>query len=76
MQSKSTIITVGSMVAILVLGAITILILQNQQTKRELSMSPAAGALATSGSDAPYTDFDGNPADLDQYVGQVLVVHS
>jgi thiol-disulfide isomerase/thioredoxin len=75
-RSKATIITIASMVGILIIGAITIAILQNQQSKRELSASPAAGALATGGTSAPYTDFDGNPADLDQYVGQVLVVHS
>jgi len=74
--SKATTITIGSMVALLLIGAITIVLLQNQQAKRELAESPAAGALATGGAAAPYTDFAGNPANLDQYVGQVLIVNS
>lgn len=74
--SRATIITVGCMLALLLIGAITILILQNQQTKRGLAVSPAAEALATGGAAAPYTDFAGNPANLDQYIGQVLVAHS
>ena len=73
---NATSITIASLVGILIIGASTIVVLQNQQSQRELAASPAAGALATAGAAAPYTDFAGNPADLDQYVGQVLVVHS
>jgi thiol-disulfide isomerase/thioredoxin len=55
---------------------ITIAVLNQRETSRELAASDAAGALNTNASTSPYTDFDGNPANLEQYLGQVLVVNS
>jgi thiol-disulfide isomerase/thioredoxin len=50
--------------------------LKAREEKRELAASDAAASLTTSPSSAKYTDFAGNPADLEQYVGQVLLVNS
>jgi len=75
-QTKVTIITIAILVGILLIGAATIVAINYQQDKRELAASDAAGALNTSASSSPYTDFAGNPANLEQYLGQVLVVTS
>ena len=76
-QSKVTIITIAIMVGILIIGVITILLLNNQQEKRQLAASEAAGALAANkDTGAQYTDFAGNPANLEQYLGRVLIVTS
>lgn len=75
-QTKVTIITAAVMIGILLIGAITILVLSDRQEKRELAASDAAGALTSSTTNSQYTDFAGNPANLDQYLGQVLVVTS
>jgi thiol-disulfide isomerase/thioredoxin len=75
-QSKTTTITLSVMVAVLVCGAITISLLNKQQEKRQLNTSDAAQALLTRATNSQYTDLAGNPANLDQYLGQVLVVTS
>jgi len=75
-NTKVTFITLGIMVGILLVGAITIAVLENRQEKRELAASDAAGALTSTVTNSQYTDFAGNPANLDQYLGQVLVVNS
>lgn len=39
-------------------------------------VSPAMRSLSVSGDDTPYTDLNGNPVSLSDFVGQVLVVNS
>lgn len=75
-QAKVTIITLGIMIIILLVGAVTIIMLDKRGEKRELAASDAAGALTSNETNSQYTDFEGNPANLDQYLGQVLVVTS
>jgi len=75
-QSKVTVITIAVMVGIILLGAVTIFLLDRGNDQRQLAASEAAAALSDRGSGNEYTDFDGNPANLDQYLGKVLVVTS
>lgn len=75
-MTRSTIITISILLFILAIGAWFITTLPERQAQRELENSAANAALQDTDSAAPFQDFDGNPANLDQYLGQVLVVTS
>ena len=74
--SKTTISTVAILVGILAIGAWFVYQTNQKNQERELQESPAAQALQADPASAPFSDFDGNKADLDQYLGEVLVVTS
>jgi len=73
---QTTITTIAVLLVILALGFWYITTLDHKQASRELADSQAASALADNASSTQYTDFAGNPANLQQYLGQVLVVTS
>ena len=75
-QTKTTIITLSILIGILLLGALVIILLNNRQAQLELKTSEAANVLRSDTAQTAYTDFDGNTANLEQYLGQVIVVTS
>lgn len=72
-SSKTTLLLIA--LAIILLGSYTYWVLQKQSAARE-SSTDAATSLMTKDGQSDYTDIDGNPISLDDYLGQVLVVNS
>jgi thiol-disulfide isomerase/thioredoxin len=75
-MNRTAIITVGILTAILAVAALGVYLVQQRGETRELEQSPAALALQNSSSTSNFTDFKGNQADLDQYLGQTMIVNS
>jgi len=75
-MNRTAIITVGILTAILAVAALSVYLVQQRGETRELEQSPAALALQNSSSTINFTDFKGNQADLDQYLGQTMIVNS
>lgn len=58
---------------LLLVGSAAYVIHRHLETERQTS---AFGKLAQIGANGPYTDFDGNPVDINQFAGKVLVVYA
>lgn len=69
-MDRSTWITVGVMIVVLSIAALYFWHVQKQKGIDSLNESPAASVLSGSGQ---YTDVDGNPVSLDDYLGQTVV---
>ena len=74
--SKSTVITVVVLLAILLIAGWYALSVKKQQSEQELFESSAAKVFESNASSTPFTDFYGNTANLEQYLGKVLIVNS
>lgn len=75
-QSKSTIVTLGVLVGILLLGALTVVYVSHRQSQLMLQNSDAAAVLRNDTTQPSYSDLEGNVIDLEQYVGQAIIVTS
>ena len=75
-MNKSAIITSSSLLLILALAAGYVYFSQQRADTRALAVSPAAKALQNSTTTENFTDFKGNQADLEQHLGQTLIVNS
>lgn len=73
-EKKSTIITLGVIIAVLVMAALVTLWVQ-RNAEREASLIDNADALIASEA-TPYTDLEGNPFSFTQFQGKVRVVNS
>lgn len=74
--SKQTIFTILVLLLILAVAIWATSIVLQKKAQRALQESPAGKALESSPSVTAFTDFDGNTANLEQYLGQVLIVNS
>jgi len=75
--NKSSLITLGVLLLILVVGCVIVYLVQIKQGQQKLAASPAAESFRfEAGAQGIYTDISGNETNLEQYLGQVLIVHS
>lgn len=75
--NKSSLITLGVLLLILVVGCVIVYLVQIKQDQQKLASSPAAESFRLeSDTQGIYTDIYGNEITLEQYLGQVLIVHS
>jgi len=72
-SSKITLAVILSVVLALALYAYYV---TQKNTQTELNTSEAGVALKTQAGKAAYTDIDGNPVAIDEYLGKILVVNS
>ncbi len=75
-MKKSSIVTLFVLVVVLAVAAFTVHLVQKRSAERSLDQSPASTVLKSSTTTANFTDFDGNEADLEQFLGQTLIVNS
>lgn len=75
-MKKSTIITLCILLIILLIAAFFVYRSMQNSDKRALETSEAAGIFANSTTTANFTDFNGNDANLDQFLGKTLIVNS
>lgn len=73
---KGNIKVIGSLVLILVLVLVYIFIAKIYQREKALNESAAGEILNSTGDKLSYTDIDGNPVSLNDYLGKILIVNS
>lgn len=64
------------LIIIVLCAAVATYFMLQQKEKRTLYTSSAGVSLGVQGSDERYTNIDGTPISLEDYLGQTLIVHS
>jgi thiol-disulfide isomerase/thioredoxin len=75
-MTKSTVITLGILLVILLVGSVVVYITQQRGAERLLQESPAAAALQNDDEVGNFTNIEGEAANLSQYLGQTMIVNS
>ncbi|MFT5831718.1 MAG: thiol-disulfide isomerase/thioredoxin [Candidatus Paceibacteria bacterium] len=75
-MKKNTVITLFVLLVILLTSALVVHLVQQRSQARAIQTSEAASVFANSSSTAAFTDYAGNEANLDQFLGQTLIVNS
>ncbi len=74
--SKSYAVTFGSIFLVLAIAGFYTWYVIQENEQENVVVSPALQALSTASDQSSFTDLDGNPVVLSDFVGQVLVVQS
>jgi thiol-disulfide isomerase/thioredoxin len=75
-MNRSNIIVLVCIILIIVLAGLFTYTIKQRNAKATIDASEAGTALKTESGNTAYTDIDGNPVALDDYLGNVLIVNS
>lgn len=75
-RNSSATKTIIVLLVVLAVAAAAVYLVDKRNQQRAIEQSPAASIFKNSSSTANFTDFAGREANLDQYLGQTLIVNS